>query len=111
MVLSNDLMRDHHFQMLAHRSFLRWRERHQIYFDFGGWDGDKRKVLLTKPDVYSRRMQRVDGIGLCIPLPKRGDENRFLDGSHEADDSTPIEETYACINLNKTSEKNDGSEN
>lgn len=100
MVISNDLMRDHHFQMLAYRSFLRWKERHQVLFDFGSWSGKKREVLLEYPDVYSRRIQRIGG-GLVIPLPKRGDENRFLDGSHEAGDNAPNTETYVCISLKK----------
>ncbi len=29
-VLTNDEMRDHHFQMLSHRPFTRWKERHQV---------------------------------------------------------------------------------
>merc|ERR1712166_1595589 len=33
--MGNDEMRDHHFQMLAPKFFLRWKERHQIHFDFG----------------------------------------------------------------------------
>lgn len=92
MVLSNDEMRDHHFQMLAHRSFLRWKERHQVHFDIEG-----KRVILKYPDVYSRRIQRLDSESLIIPLPKQGDENRFLDGAHDADDSSPKEETYVCI--------------
>ena len=35
LVVTNDEMRDHHFQMLAPKFFLRWKERHQIHFDFG----------------------------------------------------------------------------
>jgi len=101
MVLSNDLMRDHHFQMCAHRKFLRWKERHQVHFDFGGWAENKREVILKYPDVYSRRIQRVGHDGLVIPLPKKGDENRFLDGFHEAGENTREEETYICIKLNK----------
>lgn len=30
LVLTNDEMRDHHFSMLSHRSFERWKERHQV---------------------------------------------------------------------------------
>lgn len=30
LVLTNDEMRDHHFSMLSHRSFQRWKERHQV---------------------------------------------------------------------------------
>lgn len=99
LVLTNDEMRDHHFQMLAPRSFLRWKDRHQVHFSFGLWqrEGGRqwRQVLLQYPDVYSRRIQRV-GDGLVVPLPKRGDENRFLDGSH-VEEEAPDKETYLCI--------------
>ena len=110
MVLSNDLMRDHHFQMLAKRSFLRWKERHQVHFSFGEWYSisgeNRRKLVLTYPDIYSRRIQRISFIpsdcekeieGLVIPLAKRGDQQRFLDGCFEADDKNPKEESYVCI--------------
>lgn len=111
LVLTNDEMRDHHFQMLAPRTFLRWKERHQVHFNFGDWgpttqdDGRNklrrgRIVELEFPAVYSRRVQRVDN-GLVVPLIKRGDENRFLDGAHVASDDEPIEETYLCIRAMK----------
>lgn len=96
-VVSNDLMRDHQFQMLAHRSFSRWKERHRVGFDFGGWIGKRREVKLVFPDVYSRRIQRLGNYGLIVPLPKRGDENRFLDGCHTAGNNAPENETYVCI--------------
>ena len=57
--------------------------------------------MLSYPDIYSRRIQRLGEDCFVVPLPKRGDENRFLDGTHEADESTPIEETYVCINLKR----------
>ena len=100
MVVTNDEMRDHHFQMLAYRSFLRWKERHQIRFNFGEWEergkGDSRRKLETVyPDVYSRRIQRVKR-GIIIPLPKKGDEKRFLDGDFVSEND-PDEETYVCI--------------
>jgi pentatricopeptide repeat protein len=103
LVLTNDEMRDHHFQMLAPRIFLRWKERHQVHFDFGDWEASGvntsqggRKVELVFPVAYSRRIQRVED-GLVVPLAKRGDENRFLDGVHVASDDEPAEETYLCI--------------
>jgi hypothetical protein len=99
LVLTNDEMRDHHFQMLAPRSFLRWKDRHQVHFKFGNWEkglNKRRQVQLTYPEVYSRRIQRVQD-GLVVPLAKRGDEHRFLDGSHVATDDEPEEETYLCI--------------
>ena len=104
LVLTNDEMRDHHFQMLAPRTFLRWKERHQVHFSFGEWEAKnetsaqrRREVQLEFPSPYSRRIQRVGGEGLVVPLIKKGDENRFLDGSHVADDDEPMEETYLCI--------------
>ena len=110
LVLTNDEMRDHHFQMLSPRSFLRWKDRHQVHFSFGGngapptnggnYNGSGgsgyRPVVLTYPEIYSRRIQRVAD-GYAIPHPKRGDVNRFLDGTHEADEDAPVEETYLCI--------------
>ncbi|KAI2512778.1 Protein-only RNase P [Fragilaria crotonensis] len=94
-VVTNDEMRDHHFQMLAPRSFLRWKERHQIHFCFEAVSGH-RILKLTYPNKYSRRVQRI-GDGLVVPLAKRGDENRFLDGVHVANEEEPEEETYLCI--------------
>ena len=106
LVVSNDEMRDHHFQMLAYRSFLRWKERHQVHFSFGPWthDGKRREVELVYPDVYSRRIQRLHDLSLVIPLPKRGDSGRFLDGTHEADESFPVDETYVYICLKTEAE-------
>eukprot|EP00980_Cylindrotheca_fusiformis_P028534 scaffold22607_cov123-Cylindrotheca_fusiformis.AAC.31 len=101
LVVTNDEMRDHHFQMLAPRIFLRWKERHHIHFDFGDWvvvNGGQRQreVKLMWPEPYSRRIQRVEN-GIVIPLAKQGDEKRFLDGSHVACNDEPFEETYLCI--------------
>ena len=95
-VVTNDEMRDHHFQMLSPRSFLRWKERQQIHFSFGVWNGERRPLLLEYPAKYSRRIQRVAD-GLVVPLSKRGDQNRFMDGTHVANDDEPAEETYLCI--------------
>jgi hypothetical protein len=110
LAITNDEMRDHHFQMLAEGSFLRWKERHQVHFDFGPWNKElqRRDVLLQYPSSYSRRIQRVerdhdddDGDGtsdaFVIPLPKKGDERRFADGQHVAEDGVPDEEMYIVI--------------
>jgi hypothetical protein len=110
-VVSNDEMRDHYFQMLAYRSFERWKERHQVHFSFGAWvnDGERREVELQFPDVYSRRIQRLNESSLVIPLPKRGDKNRFLDGTHDADETFPMEETYVYICLKAISDDSQAS--
>jgi len=112
LAITNDEMRDHHFQMTAQGYFLRWKERHQVHFDFGNWNRDLRRndVLLEYPSIYSRRIQRVDGESntaggvvvtgadaIVVPLPKKGDENRFVDGIRVADDGIPEEETYVVV--------------
>lgn len=70
MVISNDLMRDHHFQMLAPRAFTRWRERHQVKFRFeydemrGGFE-----PIFSFPTQYSHRMQpSVSGVAWYFPV-------------------------------------------
>jgi hypothetical protein len=55
-----------------------------------------RRVVLTFPEPYSRRIQCVKH-GIVIPHPKQSDSNRFLDGTFTADDTEPVEETYVCI--------------
>jgi hypothetical protein len=105
LVITNDEMRDHHFQMLARGSFLRWKERHQVRFDFGPWNKElgRRDVFLQYPNSYSRRIQHVECDGLegadafVIPLPKKGDERRFADGLHVADEGVPDQEMYVVI--------------
>jgi len=116
LAITNDEMRDHHFQMLAEDSFLRWKERHQVYFDFGHYNKQlgRRPTLLTYPMKYSRRIQRIvesdrgedgdakesgngRGDAIVIPLPKRGDEGRFADGVHVAEEGVPVVETYVVV--------------
>ena len=114
LAITNDEMRDHQFQMLSHDSFVRWKERHQVHFDFGTWDEElrRREVILTYPSLYSRRIQRIvpcsdsttggdvgsgGGDAYVIPLPKKGDEKRYADGLHVAEEGVPSEETYVVI--------------
>lgn len=54
MIVSNDLMRDHHFQMLSQRSFVRWRQRHRITFKIG-----HRGVVIHTPAPYSTWVQNA----------------------------------------------------
>ena len=61
-LVSNDLMRDHHFAMLAPKCFLKWRERHQTRFKFPCvWDPVARKRVMKPvfdpPRIYSHRVQ------------------------------------------------------
>jgi hypothetical protein len=57
-VVTNDEMRDHHFQMLSQRAFQRWKERHQTHYNFTFHPSLGRKVLETfQATSFSIRMQ------------------------------------------------------
>eukprot|EP00752_Nemacystus_decipiens_P005171 g4693.t1 len=74
LVLTNDEMRDHHFSMLSHRSFQRWKERHQARFSFGEWNEEtsSRELITEEPRSYSKRTQKgVDS--WHVPLEKSSD--------------------------------------
>lgn len=81
LVVTNDEMRDHHFRMLSHRSFQRWKERHQVHFSFGDWGEEKpwkREVLLEEPCAYSQRIQHSIHAELSTELwhiPVEGSED------------------------------------
>ncbi len=64
--ISNDEMRDHHFVLLHNKSFLRWKERHVVHFNYrtqriAGAVGVVRDAgllpLLEPPQPYSPLMQ------------------------------------------------------
>ncbi|CAM9395594.1 unnamed protein product [Phaeothamnion confervicola] len=79
LVLTNDEMRDHHFSMLSHRSFNRWRERHQVRFNFdmgyGHCSGGIRALVTHEPPLYSKRIQRSPtGAGGAWHFPLEGSE-------------------------------------
>ena len=121
LLVTNDEMRDHHFQMMHERTFVLWKELHQVRFSFGfrGNAEVERECLLEYPKKYTRKIQcgignattddnnndNDDGNaikdkqkkGIVIPMCKKGDANRFLDGIYVADDNEPDEETYLCI--------------
>jgi hypothetical protein len=65
-VVTNDEMRDHYFCMPSAtvsvaevQSFMRWKERHQVHFDFGMFNKQQqsKEVFIFKPTTFSIRMQ------------------------------------------------------
>merc|ERR1711862_569049 len=95
-LVTNDKMRDHYFQMCNERTFLLWKDIHQIKFSFGIEEEDNKKnrcVLLDYPRIYTRKIQCIDVFvdndttkeeekkkkGIVIPMCKKGDEDGFLD--------------------------------
>ncbi|KAA0164531.1 hypothetical protein FNF27_07786 [Cafeteria roenbergensis] len=74
-VVSNDQMRDHHFQMLAPQNFLKWRERHQVAFHFqdvgrgGAGGGPQRQLHFRFPSIFSHRTQpALEGRAWYFPV-------------------------------------------
>ena len=71
-VITNDLMRDHHFTLLSQRRFLHWKERHSISFDFDYIQSklkryqNPKNILLNFPSTYSYRIQYDNNI-LYLP--------------------------------------------
>jgi hypothetical protein len=47
-VVTNDEMRDHHFQLLSTRCFGRWKERKQIHFTFSKWTSSSSATTASK---------------------------------------------------------------
>jgi hypothetical protein len=78
LMVSNDEMRDHHFQMIHNRAFGRWKERHQVHYQVHG-----RRVTVEEPLAFSARPQRV---GDVWHFPARPNDNG--DGTAEEDGRT-----------------------
>ena len=82
-VVSNDEMRDHHFGMLAPRSFLRWKERHIVKFKFRGTQLEPEfeeplpysNVIQEDPETGSWHFPSIEsGKWLCVQRVTEGDE-------------------------------------
>jgi len=77
-VVTNDEMRDHHFQMLSPRNFARWKERHQIHFSFGEWCkiGDQTEDAQSARDDSSGEEE----VATPRPVATHGITSAYLDG-------------------------------
>ncbi|KAF8284076.1 hypothetical protein TcBrA4_0059300 [Trypanosoma cruzi] len=71
-VLTNDLMRDHHFKLLSPRFFARWRDRHRIAFKCSREDG---RTLLhwVMPESYAQCIQELKPLTWHIPVTPQED--------------------------------------
>ncbi|CUE73241.1 Hypothetical protein, putative [Bodo saltans] len=56
LVLTNDAMRDHHFQLLHQRSFVAWRGRHQVKFSCVR-ENECTRVQMTPPSTFTSCIQ------------------------------------------------------
>ena len=81
-IISNDQMRDHHFNMLSMKYFLKWRERHWVNFEF--FDRSWNTLPTFKfPSPFSVRVQPI-GDAWALPLNDLP-EMTTLEGGRPAD--------------------------
>lgn len=74
LVVTNDEMRDHHFQMLDNRAFVRWKERHRARFSAATGDSQL-PWAVAEPAAFSARPQRSsDGETWHFPPAAPGSE-------------------------------------
>ncbi|KAF4316928.1 hypothetical protein BBO99_00008311 [Phytophthora kernoviae] len=94
LMISNDEMRDHHFQMIHNRAFGRWKERHQVHYQVKG-----RRVEVDEPAPFSARPQHI---GDAWYFPSR---DASTDGtSHVTDDDHVTDgRRWLCIALEPAS--------
>ncbi|XP_065867942.1 proteinaceous RNase P 2-like [Euphorbia lathyris] len=92
LLVTNDEMRDHIFELLGNNFFLKWKERHQVRYTFV-----KGKPKLEMPPIFSLVIQESEK-GWHVPISADGNkdsEQRWLCISHpsssEKDPKTDME--------------------
>ncbi|KAL3335937.1 hypothetical protein AABB24_031920 [Solanum stoloniferum] len=63
LLVTNDEMRDHIFELLGSSFFARWKERHQVKYTFV-----KREIKLLMPPAYSVVIQESENGSWHVPL-------------------------------------------
>ena len=68
LVITNDMMRDHHFKLLSQNAFLNWRERHVVNYYFTKCPGRTQDPVPTFffPQSYSTRIQSDSSNQDCL---------------------------------------------
>ncbi|KAJ8617482.1 hypothetical protein MRB53_013668 [Persea americana] len=83
LLVTNDEMRDHIFELLGRNFFLKWKERHQVHFTFV-----KGALKLQMPPSYSTVIQESAQGSWHVPL--------------EGECSAETSRTWLCINRHKS---------
>ncbi|XP_074579897.1 proteinaceous RNase P 2-like [Curcuma longa] len=71
LVVTNDEMRDHIFELLGRSFFPRWKERHQVRYTFV-----KGKLTLVMPPPYSVVIQESETGSWHVPLDEMCDDEK-----------------------------------
>uniref|UniRef100_A0A0E0JU47 ribonuclease P n=1 Tax=Oryza punctata TaxID=4537 RepID=A0A0E0JU47_ORYPU len=109
LLVTNDEMRDHIFELLGSSFFPKWKQRHQVKYTFS-----KGKAVLMMPPPYSSEIQESEMGSWHVPMEeKSGDERTRIwlcidrtgpcKQPHEApaanevvQDISPTEASYGC---------------
>ena len=71
-LVSNDLMRDHIFELLRPRYFDRWRTHHRFTYDWEDFEGGRGvRWFLKPPDVFTTCVQQLPETGAWL-VPQGG---------------------------------------
>ncbi|KAE8037461.1 hypothetical protein FH972_010048 [Carpinus fangiana] len=91
LLVTNDEMRDHIFELLGSSFFLKWKERHQVRYTFG-----KGNVKLQMPPSYSSVIQESENGSWHVPIA--------ADSNNECKESS---RTWLCITRPSACEASD----
>ncbi|XP_024526419.1 proteinaceous RNase P 1, chloroplastic/mitochondrial [Selaginella moellendorffii] len=78
LLVSNDEMRDHLFQMLGNDLFPRWKERHQARFGFSNSN-----PFFDMPPPYSTVIQECENGSWHFPISRGNDEDDEAEEPHK----------------------------
>ncbi|CAL9131687.1 unnamed protein product [Musa textilis] len=71
-LVTNDEMRDHIFELLGRSFFPKWKERHQVRYNFA-----KGNLTLVMPPPYSTVIQECETGSWHVPLDDKCDDERL----------------------------------
>ncbi|KAK3166604.1 hypothetical protein QOZ80_1AG0047980 [Eleusine coracana subsp. coracana] len=72
LLVTNDEMRDHIFELLGSSFFPKWKQRHRVKYTF-----NKGKALLMMPSPYSSEIQESELGSWHVPLEEKSGDERI----------------------------------
>ena len=102
LVITNDQMRDHHFQMLSQRCFLKWRERHVVRFGFSNLYDFRVPPTFWFPLPYSTQIQD-SASSWHFPVSQRNQQDTSK--SDAATEEPPESCEWFCLQRRSVPEK------
>ena len=104
-MVTNDEMRDHHFQMLSPRSFARWKERNQIHFNYGDWLSTDETLRLEGEQVAKRAKRSKSS------TPSGVTSDRGIDIDSSDSEAESLNSAFVGADEEKSNSRSGGSVN